>query len=482
MSTQALPYTVLDLLGALLAGAMAVVSWRRRHSPGGFPLAVAAVFALWWCLWNGLSLAASTYDVKALFLEASVPGRIGTPWAVFMFALQYTRNERRSPLPLITLAAIDSLFGTVALWINPGGLFWSPYLDTAGSFPVVAYTSGPLLWVTFAPAYAAVLVSVGLMVRVALVNRGLFRWQAALLLAGSLLPVATGAMFETGHSPIRNLNLSPFSLALAASLVTWAIFGHRLLDLVPIAQSMIIDSISDAVILLDVHDRVIYLNRAAQVLVGASVVTMGQTLGAAFGDQTALLARSPELDQESRHVTLVWGRPERTFDVVISPLRDKAGQAQGRALVLRDVTPRQLIGQLQHSRHQIIAAEEHVRQQIAEMLQGTVQSKLLALSSRLGDYQEHWGGSDAESKELLTIREAIERVSEQDVRRASLLLHPSIIRFGLLPAVRELADGFRPVFAVELTADPPSSLETPLAARASMMRSVSPATVSLRRP
>ncbi|MDE3078375.1 MAG: hypothetical protein KGJ86_23365, partial [Chloroflexota bacterium] len=88
------------------------------------------------------------------------------------------------------------------------------------------------------------------------------------------------------------------------------------------------------------------------------------------------------------------------------------------------------------------------------MLHGTVQSKLLALWFRLGDYEERWSRSDVESAELAAIREEIERISEQDVRRASHLLHPSIIRFGLVPAIRDLADARAKSFEVELVASP----------------------------
>lgn len=454
MTLQALPYTAVDMLAALLAGGAAVVAWRRRHSPGGLALAVALLCVCWWCLWHGLSLEAPTFAMKVLCLQVAMPGHIGAPWALLMFAVQYLRNERRSHPFWIVLAAMDPIFGTLAFWASGWHhLFWTPYLDAAGPFPSLGFTYGPLFVAALIPAYTAVVVSAVLIMRVAFVNRGLFRWQASLLLAGSLLPMVAGGFFDTGHSPIRNLNLAPPSLAVGVSLVAWALFSHRLLDIVPIAQSMIIDSISDAVILLDKQDRVIYLNRSAQGLVSGGAKVVGQTIGAAFGERAAQLAQSAELDQESRHLTLVLGMPERTFDVLISPLRDKAGQAQGRAVVMRDVTPRELISQLQRSRRQIIAAEEHVRLQIAEMLHGTVQSKLLAVSFQLGHFEVQWSGSEAESQELLSIRDALDRVSEHDVRRASDLLYPSVIRFGLLPAVRELADGFRPVFEVQVIAD-----------------------------
>ena len=51
------------------------------------------------------------------------------------------------------------------------------------------------------------------------------------------------------------------------------------------------------------------------------------------------------------------------------------------------------------------------------------------------------------------VRQQIDHIREQEVRQASHLLHPSIIRVGLVPAVRSLAERFHESFEVDIQVD-----------------------------
>ncbi len=43
----------------------------------------------------------------------------------------------------------------------------------------------------------------------------------------------------------------------------WSMYRYRLLDIAPIARNVVIEGMSDAVIVLDTHDRVVDTNPAA---------------------------------------------------------------------------------------------------------------------------------------------------------------------------------------------------------------------------
>ncbi|MBV9119353.1 MAG: hypothetical protein JOZ39_01500, partial [Chloroflexi bacterium] len=121
--------------------------------------------------------------------------------------------------------------------------------------------------------------------------------------------------------------------------------------------------------------------------------------------------------------------------------------------VLRDVSEHQLVDQLQRSRKDIIAAEESIRREIAEMLHGSVQTKLLAAWFRLGEFERQWPLPADAARELSDIRAALDRIREEDVRQASHLLHPSVIRVGLVPAIDYLAAGLSDVLRIDVKAD-----------------------------
>jgi signal transduction histidine kinase len=103
-------------------------------------------------------------------------------------------------------------------------------------------------------------------------------------------------------------------------------------------------------------------------------------------------------------------------------------------------TLREQVDELKLSRERIVISDERLRKEIAELLHGRVQNQLLVAWHRVGQAMEAMKTSPEEVRRLLSeARDGIDAVREQDVRRASHLLHPAIIRVGLLPAIRSLA-------------------------------------------
>ncbi len=107
---------------------------------------------------------------------------------------------------------------------------------------------------------------------------------------------------------------------------------------------------------------------------------------------------------------------------------------------------------LQHSRQLLTQNEERVRREISEILHTRVQTRLLMAWHRLGEYKEL---TDETQKMVLIeqIQNELEQIREEDVRQASHMLHPSIIRVGLIPALRSLAARVSGVLEVHVEAD-----------------------------
>lgn len=115
----------------------------------------------------------------------------------------------------------------------------------------------------------------------------------------------------------------------------------------------------------------------------------------------------------------------------------------------------QQVSDLQHSRQRIVTAEESLRRRIAEMLHGSVQTKLLVAWHRLGQCQRVLKSDVAQAEVLLAdVREEIDRIREREVREASHILHPSVIDVGLVPAVRAMVASFSDALEVELEVAP----------------------------
>jgi signal transduction histidine kinase len=110
-----------------------------------------------------------------------------------------------------------------------------------------------------------------------------------------------------------------------------------------------------------------------------------------------------------------------------------------------------LLAESRQSRLMSTAGEERLRREIAELLHSRVQSKLLVVWHRLGDVLKLIETDpESASKLLVDLREELDGIRENDVREASHLLHPSIIRVGLIAAIRSLARRFEDYYRLSL--------------------------------
>jgi len=102
----------------------------------------------------------------------------------------------------------------------------------------------------------------------------------------------------------------------------------------------------------------------------------------------------------------------------------------------------------------LITAEERVKQRVAELLHGPIQTRLLLASLNIDKCLRMLPAAPEEARSLLReVRQDVERLREHDVREAGRLLHPSVLRVGVTAAIRALARRFADHFIVDVEED-----------------------------
>ena len=169
----------------------------------------------------------------------------------------------------------------------------------------------------------------------------LYRRQAGALLISVLAPWVGNALYVSGLSPFLHLDLTPFAFTLTGLMGTWGLFRFRLLDIVPVARDAVIEGMSDGVIVLDVQNRIVDLNPAAQRIIGRSAAeAIGQPAAQLLSDRPDLVERYRDVTGAHAEIVLGEGEAQRCFDLRISPLYGRRGHLTGRLVVLRDITER----------------------------------------------------------------------------------------------------------------------------------------------
>ena len=121
------------------------------------------------------------------------------------------------------------------------------------------------------------------------------------------------------------------------------LFHERLVDLTPLARSAVLDSMADAVFVLDPFGRIVDVNPAAVVLTSSSrAALLGRRLEDVLPDTEGAAAEltlpGPDRSTDSPEGTQCGG--ERTFDISHQELTDSSDRPAGELVVLREITER----------------------------------------------------------------------------------------------------------------------------------------------
>jgi signal transduction histidine kinase len=106
---------------------------------------------------------------------------------------------------------------------------------------------------------------------------------------------------------------------------------------------------------------------------------------------------------------------------------------------------------LQESRRRIVAVEEGVRKDIALQLHGSVQNTVVLLMHRLKDLEQ--SAPPELAAELADLQNDYGEALADHIRSITHRLYPSILRYGLVPALQSLADTFQETLDVDLEFD-----------------------------
>ena len=339
MAWQPTPFFVPLMVSAVVSAGLGAFAWMHRRVPaaGGFVLLMAA--SAWWSFFYGLYRASADLGWKLPLALATQAGAIVVALAWAVFALQYTGRARwLRPAPLALLAALQVLTLAMALTNEWHHAFWSRFalVERDGR---AAIDSVPAwgFWLHVVYSWALMSLAVVLVARRALRAATLYRLQAAAVVAAAAIPWVGNVLHVTGTVRFP-LNPMPLLFTLSGVVFFWAIFRLRLLDLVPVAREALVEEMQDGVVVLDEEGRVLDLNPAARTLLGIADDPLGRPVAEALTPLGALLSAAPADAAARERVEMGGPAPARRVDVRVTPLRDRAGRATGRLLVLRDMT------------------------------------------------------------------------------------------------------------------------------------------------
>ena len=371
---------------ALVAVCTAVLAFRRRHrTPAATALAATmAGVALWSAIDAAVLLVESDVLRRAyppVLLAAVSLAVIGTYATARTVSDPSWRATSRTKLlgavvpALVVLAAVlPATRGLVMSDIPPG--------------PVGAearVTLGPLFLAATAYNYVLVGVAYGTLARRWLRATGVFRRQIGVLLGSAAFSSLGSVVAVLTQLDGHGTDPTPLFLLVTGLVDCWAIFRVGLLRMVPVAREQVVDTVPDAVLVVDPTGLVIDVNpAAARMLHRLRPELAGDLVGRPLADvagprAVAVLGQAENRDGH-RLAEVV---PGLWLDVRDSAVSDPRGRPLGRILVVRDVSEQQeRQAAVERLNRQLADQVEVIERLRAELAEEAVRDPLTGLHNR----------------------------------------------------------------------------------------------------
>ncbi len=374
MDTEWTFFASVLLLNAIAALAISSLLARRASVPGLRSLTLMLIMLAVWSFGYAMITLSATLEEKRGWLRFENIGILTVPVFWFLFTMQYMGLERwLNRLTIALLFVLPAISLTLIFKGDWFHLYYSSIRLVDGSGGPLVIERGPWYFVQLAYAYALGITALGLLLRRAVQYRNFYRRQTYVLIVAVLIPIVVNLVYQLIPG-LSQIDLTPITFTLTATLVVIGVFGFRIFDLIPLARHTVLEHIPEMVFVVDAHDIVVDANSIAQRMLNKNA---DDIIG---HDPLEVFREWPQLiecflaSDETREEIQIPGDPPRTLEVMVTALYNSANRLEGRVIVAHDVTEHKNL------EDDLTSANETLTQQLDEI--NKLREKLLEQAIR----------------------------------------------------------------------------------------------------
>ncbi len=355
-------------LTAIISVIVAFGAWQRRKTNSvSEPFILMMLAIAFYAMVAAMEAAATALSDKIFWSKLEYLGSGSLITLFLIFAIHFTNKKRwltsRNTVLLWIIPAFNVAMVATNEWHN---LIWTGFLLDPHGSNVVIYRHGIGFFWVISCVYIYTFLGVFLLTKRALLPSVLYSQQSKIALIGALIPLLGATAYMLGLTP-PGLNVTPMSFMVTGLIYAVSLFRFRMFDLVPVARDILIDRMSDGVLVLDVQNRILDINPAAQNLIGTTALLIGQPVDQVLSKWQHNVILYHEHDSVKTEI-LIDSATLSYVELRITLLRDRRRQLTGYLLILRDITQRH------QAEVELRQANERLRLQVLEI--ETLQTQL----------------------------------------------------------------------------------------------------------
>jgi PAS domain S-box-containing protein len=339
---QSTPFLIPWVVTITLTITMCIYALLRRSTPASVHFAAMCFFAAWWSIFYVAGVISFDLYFKTVVTKLMYIGVLGVALSWTAFSLVFSGHGDWLSRRTTSLVLVVPIITFILIWTNESHrLFWSEAsLITDPVTGLVLLNTPPhwFFWVHAVYTYSILLFGTFFLVRQYWEAQSIYRWQIFISLIAVLAPWIANAMVV--FKLIKTLvDITSLTFSFSILIIGWGYFRYGFLDLIPVAQRAVFDSIPDAVIVLDPNLRVAEANPASLRTFGlAAAPVIGQPFDLVFRKWLPLDEMVLQIDGYRQELPVFLDEHEKWFDLFINTLYDNSKHPAGYLITLRDIT------------------------------------------------------------------------------------------------------------------------------------------------
>lgn len=342
MQFQDTPYIFPLVISSVIGVFVAAYVWQRRFTAsGGKALALLSLACAQWSLGYALEIAGADPATKIFWGKSQYLGIVAVPLLWVIFAYSYSTNgTRMTSRNVRLLSIIPAITLLLAFTTEIHGLIWEEIkVRKVGTFSALEVTHGFWFWVYWIYSNILLLTGTIFIIRSFKRTKGLLRRQNVLLLIAVLTPWFGNVLYVSGLSPIPNLDITPFAFTISIVVFAWGISSFSLVNLAPVARDLVVEKMSDGMIVLDAQGKIVDINPAVQRALGLSASeAIGQRAQDVFNAWSSIVERYSNMLEAQDEIVIGEGDARIWYELRMSALTDNRDRLLGRVVTVRDIT------------------------------------------------------------------------------------------------------------------------------------------------
>ena len=349
MAITAHPFVIIELIATIIPLVCLAVAWRHRQTRGAYLFMFLLIQLFVWAGAYAVELVVPTMAQKITWSLIGYVGvaLIATTWWLFILRTQNHEIFARGYWWLMLYAL--PVLSILMVWTNDRHqvMLAGFELRAEGSWPELVWIYNPGMDFITLYDYVLLFSVMLILVRIIIVGSVLARRQSVIFLLAMVLTWCADAINSYKLIPGLYLDPVPLTFSLTGLMILWGYLRYGLMDIVPVARDVVLQGMSDGVIVLDTQRRVLDANPAAmQILAGKSTNLIGQQLTDLL-QHTDLPPQLPTTFDCPSTTEIALGKADelKWYDMRVSPLHTPNDEQMGCLLLFHDVTERKALEQ-----------------------------------------------------------------------------------------------------------------------------------------